>query len=146
VLISQNWFRSITHSGNAGFSKEEIYPVEVAAVLSGAVAVVLALVCVWKARSLLERGSRVGGGIWIQSYLCLFYALPLLWHQQSSSTSVASDGSTTVVSRGYGHELSIWIFCFAVAGLLLLQIVIRLSRVKKTPNQSLQPTGLLARG
>jgi hypothetical protein len=147
VLISQNWFRSITTQlTNGGHLKEEVYPVEVAAGLSGAIAMSLAFFCLLKAKRRLEDGRRVRDGKWIQSYLCLLYPLPLLWHQSSSSTSIAGDGATTILSHGYGHALSVWVFCFSVVGLLLLQIAFRLSDLQNRPNQALQPTGLLARG
>lgn len=135
-LISQNRFTSMTRSGGVGILSEATSPWENALMLSGAIAIFLTLLCVWKARWLLERGGKIREGRWIQSYSCLLYSLPLLWHQYFSSTSVDADGISTVVRRGYGNEFSVRIFCFAVLGLLLLQIATRLSGPKQLVKHS----------
>jgi hypothetical protein len=68
----------------------------------------------------------VPAGKWITTCLPILYALPLLWRNFSSSTSIDSEGARTIVSGGYGHELSSWVFLFAVVGLLLWQVTLRL--------------------
>lgn len=141
ILVSLNWFQTTTRSSPSGFSKHEVIPVELAGVLSIVVLVILATFCVFKARSRLERGRKVGEGKWIQSNLCFLYALPLLWRQNSTSKSIAIDGTETTVSGGYGHELSSWVFLYAVLGLLLLQIAMRLAE-KKTQPQRVSPADL----
>jgi hypothetical protein len=138
VLVALNWSRSTSYSrpfGAAGVTHEAVYPVALAAGLSVVTVIVLCFYCLWKARSRLERGSRVAEGRWIQSYSVILYAFPLFFHRLSSSTSIATDGSTIVHSGGYGHPLSSWVFCFAVAGLLLLQIAARLSSGENGPRQ-----------
>lgn len=141
ILVSLNWFQTTTRSSPSGFSQHEVIPVELAVVLSIAVMAVLAVFCVFKVRSRLERGHKVGEGKWIQSYLCFLYALPLLWRQNLTSTSIDVDGTKTIVSGGYGHELSGWVLLYAVLGLLLLQIARRLAE-KKTQPQRVSPADL----
>jgi hypothetical protein len=123
-----NWSRVTSFSSPAHMWREDYHPVAIAFGLSAFIAAVLAVLCVRMARRCLESGQKVPPGRWIHTYAPIFYALPLLFHSTGSSTSLAAGGGTTVVSGGYGHELSSWVFLFAVTGMLLAQIAIRLYR------------------
>lgn len=127
ILVSLNWFRIIEYTRKSGLTKESLTPVGLAALLSGAAALYLILLCLRAARTRLEEGRKIAPGRWIQSRAVLLYALPLLWHQESTSSWMEPDGSMATLSRGYGHGLSTQVFFFAIAGMLLFQILARLT-------------------
>jgi hypothetical protein len=134
VLASMNWFRSVQYSRTNGVIAESVFPVALAVLLSGMVACYLAVRCFRLARTRLESGSKVREGKWIRSWAIIVYALPLLWHQTSTSTSQAEDGATVVTTGGYGHALSAYLFMFAIVGLLLFQISTRLHPDDQEPS------------
>ena len=138
VLISLNWFRSVEYSRQSGVQSESFNPVALAALLSFAVALYLAYRCVRSALTRLEEGRKVKAGRWIKSWGVIFYALPLLWQQTSSSSWVEPDGALATATGGYGHASSSWVFLFAVLGLLLFQIFTRLTPGDVIPNQMAQ--------
>jgi hypothetical protein len=127
VFIALNWFRSVTYDRTNGITAESFSPVALAALISGALALYLTMLCVRSARVRIESGRGVGEGRWIQSWLVIVYALPLLWHQNSTSVRKEVDGAMATVTGGYGHDLSTWVFIFTVIGLYLFQIYVRLS-------------------
>ncbi len=127
LLISLNWFRSVEYSRQFGVTSENLAPIALAALLSLAVVLYLIYRCVRAALSRLENGRKVRAGRWIESWGVIFYALPLLWHQTSSSSWREPDGAWAAATGGYGHALSSWVFLFAGSGLLLLQIFTRLT-------------------
>ncbi len=129
LLVGLNWFRSVEYSRQFGVTSESLAPIALATLLSLAVALYLIYRCVRSALTRLEEGRKVRGGRWIKSWSVILYALPLLWHQISSSSWREPDGALATATGGYGHALSSWVFLFAVLGLLLFQILTRL-----TPN------------
>jgi hypothetical protein len=126
LLISLNWFRSVEYSRELGVTSESLVPVALAALLSLAIALYLVYCCVRVVLSRLESGRKVSAGRWIMSWTVALYALPLLWRQTSSSSWQEPDGAWASATGGYGHDLSSWVFLFAVLGLLLFQIYTRL--------------------
>jgi len=127
LLIGLNWFRSVEYSRQFGVKSESFGPVALAALLSLAVLVYLVYRCVRAALTRLERGGKLREGRWIVNWGVLLYALPLLWHQNSSSSWLEPDGTWANATGGYGHPLSAWVFLFAILGLLLVQILARLT-------------------
>jgi hypothetical protein len=140
LLVGMNWFRSVSYSRTAGVTAESFSPVALAVLVSGSVACYLVIACFRLARARLENGRKVGEGKWIRSWIVVAYALPLLWRQSSTSISRADDGATVTMSNGYGHALSIYVFTFAVVGLLLFQILNRLRPDDTEPNKAPEPS------
>lgn len=133
LLAGLNWFRSVEYSRQAGVASESFAPVLLALLLSTAVALYLAYRCVRSALSRLENGEKVREGKWIESWGVIAYALPLLVHRTSSSSWIEADGALAKMNSGFGHPLSSWIFLFAIVGLLLFQILIRLRPDENQP-------------
>lgn len=133
LLVSLNWFRSVEYSRQNGLTRENIAPVGLALLLSAGVAVYLFYRCVRAALYRLETGKRLKGGSWVPSRSVVVYALPLLWHRTSSSIWTEADGAVATATGGYGHATSIWVFLFAVLGLLLFQILVRLTNDDDEP-------------
>jgi len=127
LLVGLNWFRSVEYSRQFGLKSESFAPIALAYLLSVAVALYLVYRCVRSALSRLESGRKVREGRWIKSWTVILYALPLLWHQTSSSSWREPDRALATATGGYGHALSSWVFLFAVLGLLLFQIFTRLT-------------------
>lgn len=127
LLISLNWFRSVEYSRQLGLKSESLTPVGLAALLSLVVALYLGYRCVRAALARLEDGRKVREGRWIRSWAVLLYALPLLWHQISTSSWKEPDGAVATVTSGYGQAASSSIFILAILGLLLFQIYVRLT-------------------
>ena len=143
LLASLNWFRSVQYSRQVGLKSESFSPVALALLLSGAFALYLAALCLRAARARLESGRMVKTGNWIESWVVVVYTLPLLWHQNSVSTWKEADGAMATEIGGYGHASSGWVFVFAVAGLLLFQILSRLAPTDDgadpSPRQRVRP-------
>lgn len=141
LLASLNWFRSVEYSGTGGGLKSEsVSAVGGALLISGAFALYLASHCLRAARRRLETRSKVQTGNWIQSWSVFAYALPLLWHQQATSVWREADGVMATATQGYGHALSTWVFVFAVIGMLLFQILLRLSDDRNDPQSGSSTT------
>ncbi len=130
VLAGLNWSRTVVYSRDSGILRETLDGVGGALLLSGAVAFYLLWRCIRSARARLEAGRKVEGGRWVQSRSVLVYALPLLFHSNSTSSWTAPDGALVTVSGGYGSDRSFGVFLCGVVGLLLFQILRRLSTVK----------------
>jgi hypothetical protein len=133
LLTGMNWFRSTQFSRKEGLISESFSPQSGALLVSGVLTVYLAYRCLKAAHSRLENGEKVGEGRWIQSWSVLLYAIPFLWQQQSTSVWQTPDGATATTTRGYGGPLSGWILLFMIAGLLLFQILSRLSGSRGGP-------------
>jgi hypothetical protein len=144
LIVGLNWFRSVEYSRQFGVTSESFAPIGLALLLSAAVALYLAYRCVRRALSRLESGKKVREGRWIESWSVMVYALPLLWHRISSSSWVESDGTLATSTGGFGHALSGWVFLFVILGLLLFQILARLTGDDEEPSAT--PTALLGRG
>lgn len=127
LLISLNWFRAVEYSRSFGVKSESFAPAAFALLLSAGAALYLGWLCVRSALAALEAGRKVREGRWIESRGVILYALPLLWHRSSSSTWIEPDGALATATSGYGHASSTWIFVFAIASLLLFQILMRLT-------------------
>ncbi len=132
LLVSLNWFRSVQYARNSGVTSESLAPIALALLLSAVAATGLAAQCFRLARIRLERGDRISRGAWIQNGWVVGYALPLLWHQQSTSTSLTSDGVAATTIAGYGHTLSIYVFACAIVAMFLYQIRFRLLSVDES--------------
>lgn len=145
LLIGLNWFRSVEYSRRSGLVSESVAPVGLALLLSFAVALYLAYRCVKAALCRLESGKKVRRGEWVESWSVIGYALPLLWHRISSSTWTEADGALATATGGFGHALSCWVFLFAILGLLLFQVLTRLTGDDEAPNQPPQ-SARFARG
>ena len=139
LLVGLNWFRSVEYSRKIGVSSESNSPVALAFLVSAAVALYLVYRCVRSALSRLESGKKMREGNWIETWSVIVYALPLLWHQTSSSSWIEADGALATATGGYGHDLSSRIFLFAIMGLLLFQILARLTGDDEEPNHSPEP-------
>ena len=139
LLVGLNWSRSVEYSRKFGLTSESLVPVALGLLLSVSVALYLVYHCVRFALNRLKSGKKVREGRWIESWGVIIYALPLLWHRVSSSSWTEADGALARATGGYGHAISSWIFLFAVLGLLLFQIRLRLAPDDVEPNQSLQP-------
>lgn len=146
LLIGLNWFRSVEYSRQFGVTSESFAPIGLALLLSAAVALYLAYRCVRATLSRLESGKKVREGRWIESWSVIVYALPLLWHRISSSSWTEADGTLATATGGFGHALSGWVFLFAILGLLLFQILARLTDDDEEPNQPPQPMPLARHG
>jgi hypothetical protein len=142
LLAGLNWFRSVEYSRQFGLKSESFAPVGLAFLLSAVVAVYLAYRCVRSALSRLESGKKVREGRWIESWGVIAYALPLLWHRTSRSSWTEADGALATASGGFGHALSGWVFLFAILGLLLFQILARLTSDDEEPNHAAQTRSL----
>jgi hypothetical protein len=127
LLISLNWVRSVEYSRPLGITSETIAPVGLALLLSAAVVLYFAYRCIRAALSRLEKGNKVREGRWIESWSVIVYTLPLLVFRSSSSHWVEPDGTLAKATGGFGHALSTWVFLFAILGLLLFQILARLT-------------------
>lgn len=127
LLASLNWFRTVEYSRRVGMTYQSYVPVGVAWLLSFLTVLYLAWLCIRQAQLKLELGVKVAPGKWIQSPLVILYALPLLWHQQATTSWREMDGTLATMTNGYGQPLSSWVFCYAVVGLLLFQVLVRLS-------------------
>ena len=127
LLIGLNWFRSVEYSREFGLKSETLAPIALAALLSLIVALYLVYRCVRTALARLEDRKKIRAGRWIESWAVILYAVPLLWHRTSSSSWREPDGALATASGGYGYALSFWVFLFAVLGLLLFQIFLRLT-------------------
>jgi hypothetical protein len=127
LLVGMNWSRPVEYSRQFGLKSESVAPIALAYLLSAGVVLYLVYRCVRSALSRLESGRKVRQGRWIRSWVVILYALPLLWHQNSSSSWREPDGAFAIATGGYGHALSSWVFLFAVLGLLLFQIFTRLT-------------------
>lgn len=137
VLAGLNWSRSVEYSRQVGLTRESFSPIGLAALLSSTVALYLFYRCVRSALSRLETGRKVREGRWIMSWGVILYALPLLWRQTSDSSWREPDGALAYATGGYGHALSSWVFLFAILGLLLFQIFMRL----KSDHEGADPVG-----
>lgn len=127
VLISLNWFWKTDYARAVGVTSEATELVGGAFLISVAVVVSLGW-RVWNlVRAHLEQGDKVCAGRWIESWSVIIYALPLLWHQVSTSSWRAPDGALATSTGGFGNALSPTIFLLAIAGLVLAQIKNRLS-------------------
>ncbi len=126
VLIALNWFWSARYSRQEGVTSESVSPVALAFILSACVVAYFTFRCIRLAAFRLERGERVPPGSWIQSWSVILYAVPLLFHKVSTSSWIEGDGAYSSATTGYGHELSPFVFLFAVIGLLLGQVSSRL--------------------
>jgi hypothetical protein len=140
LLAGMNWFSSIKYSRKVGVIEENFYPIGLAFLLSGTVAVYLAYRCIKEAGIRLERGDAVKNGKWIQNWAVVVYAVPLLFGRQIGSNWYDPDGALATATRGYGNTLSGLIFVLAVAGMLAFQIHSRLSDGREEPNQAPQLT------
>jgi hypothetical protein len=89
---------------------------------------------------MIETGRKVTPGRWIPHPEVVLFLVPLLWRQQTTSSWYEADRSLTVVTKGYGHELTFWVILFAIAELLLFQIFTRLSQNGNVPNQAADST------
>ena len=127
VLISLNWSRATQYARPVGLTSESKAPVMLALLLSLLVMVVLLWRVLRFVRRRLEAGEKVEPGRWIESWSVMIYALPLLWHQGSTSSWIAPDGTVATTVSGFGTDISPRIFLFAVVGLLLSQLAHRLS-------------------
>jgi hypothetical protein len=127
VLLVLNWSWSVKYSRQVGLTSESVSPVAFALLLSIGVSLYYAFRCLIAAASRLEKGTKVGEGRWIRSWSVLVYALPLLFHKNSTSNWIDGDGALATTSSGFGHQLSTWVFLFAILGLLLFQIFSRLN-------------------
>lgn len=127
LLISLNWVRSVEYSREFGVTSETVAPVGLALLLSAAVVLYFVYRCIRSALSRLETGKKVREGRWIESWSVLVYALPLLVFRSSISHWVEADGTLAKATGGFGHALSTWVFLFAILGLLLFQILGRLT-------------------
>lgn len=146
LLIGLNWFRSVEYSRQFGVTKESFSPGGLAFVLSAAVAAYLFYRCVRSALARLQSGRRVREGRWVESWLVIVYALPLLFHRISSSSWIEADGALAKATGGFGHAFSGWVFLFAILGLLLFQILARLTGDDEEPKQPSQPIPLMRHG
>jgi hypothetical protein len=135
LLAGMSWFSSIEYSRKVGVVEENFYPIGLAFLLSGTVAVYLAYRCMKEAGIRLERGDAVRNGKWIQDWAVVVYALPLLFSRQIGSNWYEPDGAFATATRGYGNAFSGLIFLLAVAGMLVFQIFSRLSDGGKEPSQ-----------
>ncbi len=126
MLASLNWWKSVQYSRQFGITNESNSPIALAFLISAAVALLLGFLCVWTAIKRLESGRKVRGGRWITHWGVLVYTLPLLGHRASSSSWIEADGVVATGTSGYGYAGSNAIFAFAVAALLLFQILARL--------------------
>lgn len=142
LLAGLNWFRSVEYSRQFGVTSESFAPIALALLLSAGVALYLGYRCVRLALAGLESGKRVKAGNWIESWGVMLYAIPLLVHRTSSSSWIEADGAIAKATGGYGHATSIWVFVFAVAGLLLFQIRSRLTDDSDGASHSPHATGL----
>lgn len=140
LLIALNWFRSVEYSRQFGVKSEGVAPIGLAFLLSTTVVLYLVYRCVRSVLARLESGRKLSEGSWIGNWGVMVYALPLLWHRTSSASWTEADGSLATATSGYGHALSSWIFLLAILGLLLLQILARLTGDDEGPNQPTQPT------
>jgi hypothetical protein len=136
LLAGMSWFSSIEYSRKVGVVEENFYPIGLAFLLSGTVAVYLAYRCMKEAGIRLERGDAVRNGKWIQDWAVVVYALPLLFSRQIGSHSYEPNGAFATATRGYGNALSPLISLLAVAGMLAFQILSRRSDGRKEPNQA----------
>lgn len=127
LLVGLNWSRSIEYSRQFEVTIESFAPIGLAILLSAAVALYLVYGCVRSTLSRLASGKKVGEGSWIESWRVIFYALPLLYYRTSTSGWTEVDGARATATGGYGHALSCWVFLFAIVGLLLFQILARLT-------------------
>lgn len=127
LLVGLNWSRTVEYSRQSGVTSEGVSPIALALLLSGGVALFLLVRCVRVALARLENGRRLKEGRWIPSRGVIAYALPLLLHRTTVSTWIEPDGALATASGGYGHAASSWVFLFAVLGLLLFQILARLT-------------------
>ena len=130
VLAGLNWSHTVAYSRPAGTQRESIDGISGALLLSGAIALYLMWHCIRSARIRLEAGKKVEGGRWVRSWGVLIYALPLIFRSVSTSTWTAPDGALATATGGYGSDRSFAVFLFAIAGLLLFQILSRLSMEK----------------
>jgi hypothetical protein len=135
LLAGLNWFRSVGYSRQFGVTRETLAPIGLGLLLSALVILYLGVHCVRTALSLLKRGRKVTDGPWIESGSVLVYALPLLWHRTATTSWIEPDGVLAVATGGYGHALSPWVCLFAVLGMLLFQILTRLSDGGARPEQ-----------
>jgi hypothetical protein len=136
LLACLNWFRSVEYARQIGLKSESFAPVGLAWLLSLLVMVYLLWRGVRAALARLESGRKVREGRWIESWSVILYALPLLWHRTGTSSWIEADGALATATGGYGHALSSQVFLFAVAGLLLFQVLARLIDGRDTPPQS----------
>lgn len=127
VLLVLNWSWSVQYSRQVGITSESVSPVVFAYLLSIGVALYYAVRCLRAAASRLEKGNKVSEGRWIRSWSVVVYALPLLFHRNSTSSWIAADGALATTTSGFGHPISSSVFLFAILGLLLFQIFSRLN-------------------
>lgn len=128
VLLVLNWSWSVKYSRQVGITSESVSPVVFAYLLSIGVALYYAFRCLKAAASRLEKGEKVREGRWIRSWSVLVYALPLLFHRNSTSSWIDGDGALATTTTGFGHQISSSVFLFSIFGLLLFQIFSRLNR------------------
>jgi hypothetical protein len=137
LLISLNWFRSIEYSRQVGLKSESFAPIGLVWLLSAGIALYLAYRCGRSALARLKTGRKVREGNWIESWSVIVYALPLLVHRTTSSSWNEADGALARMTSGYGDAISGRIFLYAVLGLLLFQILMRLEPNDQMPNRPL---------
>ena len=130
MLAGLNWSHTVAYSRTVGTQRESIDGISGALLLSGAITLCLMWRCIRSARIRLEAGKKVESGRWVRSWSVMIYTLPLIFRSISTSTWTAQDGALATATGGYGSDRSIAVFLFAIVGLLLFQILSRLSPEK----------------
>lgn len=133
LLCSVNWTYQVKYLRQVGLTASSWTPAGLALALSFTVMIVLLYRIIRQVRTALAKGTRIAPARWIDTWLVLVYLLPLLWRQTVTSTSIAADGTTKVLTRGYGHESAPLVFLFAAAGLILFQVYTRLQPPSPRP-------------
>ncbi len=126
LLTCLNWSYRVEHKQALSHGYYSFDAVNLALLISLGVVFYYGRRCFRDARYRLETGRRVEGGKWIQSWRVMAYALPLLYKRDAVSIWREIDGTMKTASGGYGHTLSVWVFLFAVIGILLFQFHQRL--------------------
>lgn len=140
LLACLNWSRSVERSHQNGvFHRSSVDPIALAVLLAVGIVFYLLYRCVRAALRRLEIGRSVREGRWIKSWGVVVYALPLLFHLNSTARWKEADGAFVTVTGGYGHNLSIWVFVFAILGMFLFQMLTRLSTDDEGRNKMLPP-------
>ena len=141
LLAVLNWSRTVEYSRAGGTKGSSILtPIEVAFVLSAVVLLVLGVRIVRSARRHLETGRRVTAGRWIQDRSVVLYTLPLLFYRQTTSSWIEPDGAVANSISRYGGALTLAVLLFAILGMLLFQVLLRLVPAEKAINKLPLPT------
>ena len=141
LLCSVNWTYQVKYLRQVGLTASSWTPAGLALVFSFTVMVVLLVRIVRQVRTALAAGTRIAPARWIDTWFVLVYLLPLLWRNTATSTSIDSDGTTMLVTRGYGHEGAPLVFLFAAASLLLFQVYTRLQPPSPRPPEAAGQAG-----